>query len=214
MISVERRFVNAQTAADRDKLFSAIKNPFLNAQQCLRKLFLKTTSNIISGRNSRRIISIMLEDHPAAVEIQKDYFGKPQELARKLAEIAITNPGVVEEVFNVLDNFSKRDVGSRFVKIMGSVLWMMVKTSNGYRLCQRLYDIFFLDNVPGSYCSKESWKTTPSQPFASTVRELIQSRKNRAFLLINRYCMQITMPIRNCRASVCGKAFSDNYEPA
>lgn len=93
----------------------------------------------------------MLKDHPAAVEIQKDYYGKPQELAQKLAEIAVANPGIVEEVFNLLDNYSKRDVGSRFVKIMGSVLWTMVKTPNGYRLCQRLYDIFFLDNVPGSY---------------------------------------------------------------
>ena len=93
----------------------------------------------------------MLRDHPAAVEIQKDYYGKPQELAQKLAEIAVSNPGVVEEVFNLLDNYSKRDVGSRFVKIMGSVLWTMVKTPNGYRLCHRLYDIFFLDDVPGSY---------------------------------------------------------------
>lgn len=93
----------------------------------------------------------MWKDHPAAVEIQKDYYGKPQELAQKLAEIAVSNPGIVEEVFKILDNFSKRDVGSRFVKIMGSTLWTMVKTPNGYRLCNLLYNIFFLDNVPGSY---------------------------------------------------------------
>ncbi len=72
-------------------------------------------------------------------------------MAQKLAEIAFINPGIVEEVFNVLDNNSKRDVGSRFVKIMGSGLWTTVRIPNGYRLCNQLYNIFFLDNVSGSY---------------------------------------------------------------
>lgn len=34
---------------------------------------------------------------------------------------------------------------------MGSGLWTTVQIPNGYRLCNLLYNIFFLDNVPGSY---------------------------------------------------------------
>jgi hypothetical protein len=72
-----------------------------------------------------------------ALKLQRQYFGKPEELAIELARICLTKTDVVNETFLLLDNYSQLDVGCRFLKHAN--FYQLVKTKNGLFLCRQLH---------------------------------------------------------------------------
>lgn len=73
-----------------------------------------------------------------ARNIQKNYFGKPAELAAYLIQICLIKPVVVYELFLILNNYSKLDVGCRFAS--GCNFFQLVRTNKGLFLCRKLYE--------------------------------------------------------------------------
>lgn len=72
-----------------------------------------------------------------AKTLQKQYYGKPEELADYLTLICLNKTAVVYELFMLLDDNSTLDVGCRFIKKCN--YFQLVKTRKGLFLCQKLY---------------------------------------------------------------------------
>ena len=86
-----------------------------------------------------------MSDKLEAQKIQKAYYGNPDGLAVHLTRICICRPGLVFEVFNLLDNFSKPDVGCQFYqKIDAPSLYRLASLADGLILCRTLYDILYV----------------------------------------------------------------------
>ncbi len=56
----------------------------------------------------------MPDDRSEAENLQRTFYGKPQELAAELSRICLTGTGVVFQVFLILDSYSTIDVALRF----------------------------------------------------------------------------------------------------
>jgi len=89
------------------------------------------------------------DDRTEAAKLQKQFYGDPQGLADHLIKISLTKNGIVYELFLILDNFSRLDVGCRFINKAN--YFQLVKTNRGYTLCVALY----------------GWLTEPKNSFQS-----------------------------------------------
>lgn len=72
-----------------------------------------------------------------AAKLQKQFYGNPQGLADYLIKISLSKSDVVYQLFLILDDFSKLDVGCRFIS--GCDFFQLVKKNRGYTLCVVLY---------------------------------------------------------------------------
>lgn len=97
----------------------------------------------------------MSSERKEAELLQKKYYGKPEELAVHLSRICLTKPGVVYQVFLILDPYSTLDVGGRFVyRTSEAVLHKLAVTYDGYILCSALFSWFSnirLDALPPGF---------------------------------------------------------------
>lgn len=81
----------------------------------------------------------MPDNKSEATAIWKQYYGDPEGLANHLTFICICQPGVVYEVFNILNNESRLDVGCRFAKkINKASLYKLASTPDGLIVCRVL----------------------------------------------------------------------------
>lgn len=81
----------------------------------------------------------MPDDKAEAIELQKKFFGKPQELATELVNICLVKPGVVYQLFALLDQYSTIDVGCHFLNnIPYFKLQMFAGTKEGMLACKSL----------------------------------------------------------------------------
>lgn len=82
-----------------------------------------------------------MED-PRARSIFNKYKGKPQELALHLIGLSICEPNLVYKVFTLLNEYSRIDVGIRFLNAIGrGSLYRMTSTYQGYVLGALLIDV-------------------------------------------------------------------------
>ncbi|MGI8786893.1 MAG: hypothetical protein ACR2HG_03930 [Pyrinomonadaceae bacterium] len=83
----------------------------------------------------------MPDDKSEAEGIWKQYYGNPDGLSLRLAQICLTKLGVVYQVFALLDDYSDFDVGCWFwKKINGSaILYQLLETNEGIYFCKQLY---------------------------------------------------------------------------
>lgn len=76
-------------------------------------------------------------DKDVARNLRQKFYGDPHGLAQYLIRICLNQTGAVYELFVLLDNYSKLDVGCRFIK--GCDIYALVKTTKGLQLCRQLY---------------------------------------------------------------------------
>ena len=97
----------------------------------------------------------MADEKKEAELLQKQYSGKPEELAVYLSKICLTKPGVVYQVLLILDGYSTLDVGLRFLNnVSEAVLYKTVVTYDGYFLCRLLFQLLLdlkIGNPPPIY---------------------------------------------------------------
>lgn len=131
----------------------------------------------------------MPDDKAEAQSIHQMYSGKPEELATELARICLYKPGVVYQLFLLLNNHSTLDVGCRFIRKCD--VYQLVRSRDGLLLCTKLHqwlssglDILF----PPTECSgysmtmvmlKNAVDTAKITPVASNQpRELSETEMN------------------------------------
>ena len=73
-----------------------------------------------------------------ALNLQQKFHGDPRGLAQNLVLICLTKTDVVYEVFALLNDYSRLDVGCRFVN--GCDFDQLVATRKGLFLCSKLYE--------------------------------------------------------------------------
>lgn len=85
-----------------------------------------------------RPVKVMPEDAKTeAAKIQKQFYGNPQGLAAHLVKISLSKTDVVYQVFLILDDYSKPDVGCRFLDDCN--YFQLLKKNRGFVLCVELY---------------------------------------------------------------------------
>lgn len=81
-----------------------------------------------------------------ARKLQQRFFGKPEELATELARISLTKTETVYETFQTLDNYSKQDVGCRFLNKCD--FFQLVKTKKGLFLSRQIHQWLTAFSLP------------------------------------------------------------------
>ncbi len=76
-------------------------------------------------------------DKKLAAVLQQKYYGDSDGLATHLIQICLSQTGVVYEAFVLLDDYSKLDVGCRFIN--GCNPGALCETRKGLQLCRQLY---------------------------------------------------------------------------
>lgn len=72
-----------------------------------------------------------------AAKIQRQFYGDPSGLAAYLIKISLSKADVVYQVFLILDDYSKLDVGCLFLD--GCNYFQLLKKNSGFILCAELY---------------------------------------------------------------------------